>query len=183
MNAFTKCLSVEARSWDLLEPYLKTRAFDGRFVRTSKGPLSLELQKSVGDVLVNSSREHVTCIEVKAEEAHTGNLFIERWSNRHRFTPGWFETLTTDLLWCHFLDLDVVYELPFMKLRQWMYWHEGRGFPLANRFQHAKQSKYNQLNDTWGYIVPLKDLNADGLIRNIFKPEQEMQQGKLFAHG
>jgi hypothetical protein len=181
MNAFDAGLCVEARSWDVLEPYLKLRAFDGRFVRTAKGPLSLELQKSVGDVLVNSTREHVTCIEVKAEEQHTGNLFLERWSNRSRFTAGWFETLNTDLLWCHFLDADVVYELPFARLRQWMYWHERRGHPLANRFEHAKQQKYSQLNDTWGYIVPLRDLRADDLLRNIFKPEQEVAQGALFA--
>lgn len=181
MNAFVQGLAVEARSWDILEPYLKARSFDGRFVRTSKGPLSLELQKSVGDVLVNSSREHVTCIEVKAEENHTGNLFIERWSNRSRFTPGWFETLNTDLLWCHFLDKDVVYEVPFVKLRQWMYWHEGRGKPLSNKFDHAKQGKYDQKNDTWGYIVPLDELRDADLLRNIFKPELEVRQRHLFA--
>lgn len=181
MSAFEQCLRVEDRSWDILEPYLKKRAFDGRFVRTAKGPLSLELQKSVGDVLVNSSREYVTCIEVKAEERYTKNVFLERWSNRKLFTPGWFETLNTDLLWCHFLDKDEVHELPFAKLRQWMYWHENRGHPIAHRFEQAEQKKYNQLNDTWGYIVDIKLLNAEGLIRNIFKPETEMRQERLIA--
>lgn len=181
MSAFaSQCLPIEQRSWDALEPYLKRRAFDGRFVRTAKGPLSLELQKSVGDVLVNSTREHVTAIEVKAELKHTGNLFIERWSNRKRFTPGWFETLSTDLLWCHFLDVDVVYELPFQRLRQWMYWHEGRGHPAAHKFEIAKQGKYEQLNDTWGYIVSLAELKSANLIRNIFHPERDARQEDIW---
>lgn len=182
MNAFRdQCLPIEQQSWDALEPYLKLRAYEGRFVRTAKGPLALELQRTVGDVLVNSSREHVTCIEVKAELKHTGNLFLERWSNRSRFTAGWFETLTTDLLWCHFLDQDVVYELPFQRLRQWMYWHSARGFPLANRYEHAKQGKYEQLNDTWGYLVPIADLKTAKLIRAVFYPEKEARNGSLFG--
>ena len=176
MNAFKKACRVEDRSWDLLEPYLKRRAFDGRFVRTSKGPLSLELQKTVGDVLVNSDRQTVTCIEVKAEEKHTGNLFIERWSNRARFNPGWFETLATDLLWYHFLDKDVVYEIPYLNFRRWMYWHEGTGYPTSNKFRQAKQGKYDQLNDTWGYLVPLAQLSDSGLIRQMFHPEYELRQ-------
>lgn len=182
MSAFhNQCLPIEQQSWDVLEPYLKTRAFEGRFVRTAKGPLALELQRTVGDVLVNSSREHLTCIEVKAELKHTGNLFLERWSNRKRFTPGWFETLNTDLLWCHFLDQDVVYELPFVKLRRWMYWHEGRGFPVSNRFEQVKQGKYEQLNDTWGFIVPLSDLKVAGLLRCVFYPEKAVRNGDLFG--
>lgn len=182
MSAFRKACRVEDRSWDALEPYLKARAFDGRFVRTAKGPLALELQKTVGDVLVNSDRQTVTCIEVKAEERHTGNLFLERWSNRSRFTPGWLETLTTDLLWSHFLDRDVVYELPWERLRQWMYWHEGpRGYPMSNKYQQAVQKKYDQLNDTWGYLVPLIDLQNAGLIRKMFRPEFEVRQGELFG--
>lgn len=182
MNAFRdQCLPIEQQSWDALEPYLKLKAFDGRFVRTAKGPLALELQKSVGDVLVNSTREHVTCIEVKAELKHTGNLFLERWSNRSRFTAGWFETLNTDLLWCHFLDQDVVYELPFRKLREWMYWHSGRGIPLANHYDQARQGKYEQLNDTWGYLVPLSDIKGAGLLRAVFYPEKAARNGDLFG--
>lgn len=170
MNGFKQACRVEDESWDALEPYLKSRAYEGRFVRTAKGPLALELQKSVGDVLVNSSRTDVTCIEVKAEREHTGNVFLERWSNRHRFTPGWLETLNTDLLWCHFLDRDVVYEIPFARLRQWMYWHEYRGRPNASRFDLAKQGRYEQLNDTWGYLVKLSELKDAGLIRDTFAP-------------
>jgi len=180
MSAFmSRCLPIEQQSWDALEPYLKKRAFEGRFVRTAKGPLSLELQKSIGDVLVNSSREHVTAIEVKAELKHTGNLFLERWSNRQRFTPGWLETLHTDVLWYHFLDKDIVYELGFQRLRQWMYWHEGRGKPNASKFELVKQSKYDQLNDTWGYIVPLSELKESSLIRRVFRPELDARQGDM----
>jgi len=181
VNAFRdQCLPIEQQSWDALEPYLKKRAYEGRFVRTAKGPLSLELQKSVGDVLVNSSREHVTCIEVKAEVKHTGNLFLERWSNRKRFTPGWLETLSTDLLWCHFIDNDTVYELPFQRVRQWLYWHEGTGHPIAHGFRLAKQGKYEQLNDTWGYIVSLASLKEARLIRNVFHPERDALQNDMW---
>lgn len=179
MSAFVQACRVEDRSWDLLEPYLKARSFDGRFVRTSKGPLSLELQKSVGDALVNTDRQTVYGIEVKAEERHTGNLFLERWSNRSRFTPGWFETLSTDLLWCHFLDQDVVYEMAFGRLRQWLYWHTGRGHPKCHTFELAKQGKYEQLNDTWGYLVPLRELRDSNLIRREFHPEFELHQQEL----
>lgn len=181
MNAFIAACRVEDRSWEVLEPYLKTRAFDGRFVRTAKGPLSLELQKSVGDVLVNSDRLSVTGIEVKAEERYTGNLFLERWSNRSCFTPGWFETLRTDLLWCHFLDKDVVYEIGFQRLRQWLYWHTGRGHPKCHTFVLAKQGKYEQKNDTWGYLVPVRELRDSSLIRREFHPEFESRQRDMLA--
>jgi hypothetical protein len=171
MSAFTQACKVEDKSFAILEPYLKWRAYDGRFVRTSKGRLSLQLQKTVGDVLVNSDHETVVCIEVKAEEEHTGNLFLERWSNRSRKTPGWLVTLDTDYLWSHFLDKDIVYEIPFLKLRQYMNQHK-------SEFKLAKQKKYIQKNDTWGYLVSIDKLREGRLIRQTFHPEHCVRELK-----
>ncbi len=155
MSAFDAASKVEARSWEILRPFVEVRSFDGRYVRTAKGRLARELQRTVGDVLYNHDDETVWSIEIKAEEKFTGNLFIERWSNRSRFTPGWLETLNCDLLLYHFLGNDSLYGYNFYKLRQWFYWGENGRHPAAHNYPQVKQRKYSQLNDTWGYLVPI----------------------------
>lgn len=180
MSAFHDACEVEAQSWEILRPLIETRAYNGRYVRTAKGPLARELQRQVGDVLFNSDDETVWTCEIKAERKHTGNVFLERWSNRSRFTPGWFETLQCDLLLYHFLDADVLYGFHFDKLRKWFYHCEHRAVPVASRYPQAAQSRFNQMNDTWGYLVPIADVPRATMV-GVWYPQRMAATGDLFG--
>lgn len=171
--AFDKAQEVEAQSWEILRPFIETKCFEGRYVRTAKGRLAKDLQKSAGDVLMNTDDETVWTIEIKAEKDHTGNVFLERWSNRERFTPGWLETLKCDLLLYHFLSNDTLYVFDFDKLRRWLYHGEHGRQPVASRFPQVKQGRYVQLNDTWGYLVKVDVIPRPDVLRAVYHPMAE----------
>lgn len=157
MSGWDEARSVEVRSIEILRPVIRQKAWNGQYVATAKGPLSKDLQKSAGDFLFNTDADTVFGVEVKAEETcRHGNFFLETWSNRARFTPGWMFNLNTDLLLYHFLDEDLLYRIPFKRLRVWAF-HEGKIYA----FPEKKQGKYVQLNDTWGRCVPIVSLTAD----------------------
>lgn len=180
MNAFKQASTVEVRSWEILEPYIERHSLNGRFVTTDKGRLSRELQKTVGDVLLNNDKGEIVAIELKAEERNPhGNFFIETWSNKSRFTPGRLYTLNTDVLLYHFLESDELYVINFQKMREWLF-KDCNGFPNINKYREREQGKYDQLNDTWGRCVkisdigehvgfrthnPLKELRGAGIVR------------------
>ncbi len=147
-----------------LLPIIQRRAQAGRYVLTNKGRHSKELQKTLGDVLVNSAKlgGDLIALEIKCEarNAH-GNLFLEEWSNRKWGTRGWMHTLDADVLWYYFIDTRELVEVPLAPLREYMEQH-GRSYPLK------RQSKYNQLNDTWGRCVPITDIlkHVSGSVRH-----------------
>lgn len=168
MNAFGQARAVEQRSLAVLRPFIQQRAFDGQYVITAKGPLAPVLQKSIGDVLYNSDAETVYSIEIKAEMSNKhGNLFLETWSNRSRFTLGWMFTLNADLLLYHFLEENELYVINFERLRKWAF-HEGRIYS----FREKCQEKYQQLNDTWGRCVPIIVIQRDVGCK-FFRPDGE----------
>lgn len=163
MNSFEKASLVEQESWEILKPFIAEKAFEGRFVKTAKGPLAKELQKTVGDVLYNSDDDTVWSIEIKAERRFTGNCFLEVWSNRKRNTPGWMETTRCDILLCHYLSNDSLYGFHFSQLREWFSEH-GQQYPLV------EQRRYSQLNDTWGRLVRLRDI-PKSITLGVWNPE------------
>lgn len=155
-NAFSQACEVEAQSLEVLRPFIQQKALNGQYVLTNKGALARELQKSVGDVLFNGASGEIYGVEIKAEsENRTGNFFLEFWSNRKRFAPGWMWSLDTDLLFYYFLDNDELYIINFRKLKRWFWWHDNGQVPNFTRFKTRPQSKYDQLNDTWGTCVPI----------------------------
>ena len=154
MNAFSECRSVEQRSLEILRPYIQQRSFNGQYVITNKGPLARDLQKTVGDALFNSDSDTVWSIEIKAEEQDKyGNLFLETWSNRKQYTPGWMITLNADLLLYHFISDQKLVRLPLQNLKAWAF-QDGKIY----EYPEKEQNKYTQLNDTWGRTVPIVDL-------------------------
>lgn len=180
MNSFEAASEIEAKSWEILRPFIEFRAYNGRFVRTVKGRLAKELQKSVGDVLYNSDDATVHAVEIKAEQKWTGRLFLERWSNRSRFTPGWIETLNCDLLLCHFLDQDRLLALNFPNLRKWLYHCDRWQKPKASLYPQTSQTAYAQLNDTWGYVVPVSDLPRE-VLQGEYRPLFMQRQTDMFG--
>jgi hypothetical protein len=139
-----------------LLPFIKSRSQDGRFVLTNKGNQSRELQKSVGDLLFNDGKTGaVWTVEIKSEYTKRPNLFLETWSNRSRFTPGWMFTLANvDLLFYYFIESSDLYIMRFDKLRRWSF--GGNGTPgNIYAYEEKQQRKYNQMNDTCGRCVPI----------------------------
>lgn len=167
MNAFDTGKNIERLSLDILRPFIQQRAFNGQYVVTLKGPLATDLQKTAGDMLYNTDAETVVSVEVKAElENKHGNFFLETWSNRERLKSGWLVTLRADWLLYHFLENDELYVIPLAKLQRWAF-HSGRIYTFPER----KQSKYDQLNDTWGRCVPIDVVTREIGLRPPFHPE------------
>lgn len=172
MNAFETTSNIERIALERLRPFIWQRAFNGQYVVTSKGPLAKELQKTAGDILFNSDAETVWSVEIKAElENKHGNFFLETWSNRERFTPGWMITLRSDLLFYYFLKSDELYIIPFRKLQKWAF-QQSRIYSFPER----KQAKYDQQNDTWGRCAPIAVVSRELGIREPVFIERFMQQ-------
>lgn len=163
MSAYENCNTTAAKGVARLLPFIKERAHDGQLVVTNKGPLAPFLQKTVGDVVINTDPERIWTIEIKTEEKHTGNLFLEYWSNlnleerrshaERGTTPGWLHTLRADLIFFYFLDTDDLYIFNLFRLQQWaLREREIYKFPLK------RQKRHLQANDTHGHIVPISDL-------------------------
>lgn len=159
MNAFNNARLVEAEGLAILRPFLDERA-NGRLIMLDKGPLARALQQTTGDCIFQCPKGRAWSVEVKTEEKHTGNLFLESWSNRNLenpddqaligSNPGWMLKLRCDLLMYYFLNTDQLYVLDFFKLRQWAFkdWH-------IAEFPERPQGKRVQANDAWGWCVPI----------------------------
>lgn len=163
-DGFKEARGVEARSLDILEPFLERQAFKGRFVITSKGPLAKFIQATAGDVLFNIDRERFLALELKADATDMPNLFLETWSNRNLedmndhatrgSTLGWLLTNRADLLVYHRLNHDEVCVCSMLRLKRWAFGYRdvpGRIYAFPER----RQSKHDQKNDTWGRCVPV----------------------------
>lgn len=172
MNPFLRGVSVETKGRAILEPFLLEKA-DGRFVLFDKGPLAKALQETCGDGVFSVRGDREYFVEMKTEEKHTGNLFLETWSNRNltdrsnhaRFgsNVGWLHKQVADLLLYYFLDADKLYVFDLFKLKRWAFVTPGKnGYPgKVWDYREVEQGKTVQHNDTHGRIVPLSDLAAD----------------------
>lgn len=155
MTAFDYCRSIEQQSFEILAPKFRIEWSDnGQFVVVEKGRLAKELQAKYGDVFVNKNG-HLYTIEIKAERKHTGNLFLESWSN-YPVNEGWMKKLDADWLFYHFLDINKLYIINFVSLCRWAF-NDWRIY----EFRETQQKKYNQPNDTRGYIVPVETLKSE----------------------
>lgn len=162
-----------------LQPFLASISFDGRYVRTDKGRLARELQKSVGDVVFNTLHDEseLVSIEVKAEEENLhGNFFLETWSNRERFTPGWMLTLNADLLFYYFIRERALYVMRFQDLKRWAF-GQWRGEP-GHLYEYPEKAhgKRAQPNLTMGRCVPIRVIE-DALRGRFQRHEIEVPEG------
>lgn len=158
MNSFAKCQEFERLSRKQLEPFLEAQSHEGRLVFTDKGRLSKELQKSYGDVFLNSSgSQKLFAVEIKSERSNKhGSFFLETWSNLSRFTLGWMFTLNADILLYHFYDDGLLYSIPFQELKDWAF-RKRRIYS----YQERPQSQHQQLNDTWGRCCSVDDVISE----------------------
>jgi hypothetical protein len=165
MNAFFgSCAATAAKSFALLEPFLKEQALDGRYVETAKGNLSRILQTTVGDVLLNDRDRRVWAIELKAEEENLyGNFFLETWSNAAEGwqTQGWMFTLNTDILLYHFLDEKRFFSIKFSALKRWAFDLPSTKTGNIYRWPEKEQHKHIQKNRTRGRCVPINVIREE----------------------
>ena len=106
MNGYERAKNTEAEGMVVLTPFLHQNS-DGHFVLMKGGPLAKALQQSDGDAIMTVNHG-VYSVEVKIERDHTGNLFLESWSNRNLESlenhvrmggnPGWMYKLKSMLL-------------------------------------------------------------------------------------
>jgi hypothetical protein len=186
MNAFEHNRGTEKKSHQEIVPLLM-KLFNGRIVSTASGSLSVQLQKTAGDYLAQKaasndflSREFhsdLIGIELKTEEKHTGNLFIETWSNKSRWNPGWIYTSLADYLLYHFLDCGVCYVLSMRALKQFCFTtpNKSKSAGKLSDYREVEQGKHNQKNDTWGRLVPVDDLKAVDCLRVFWSQAEGFQ--------
>jgi len=152
-NSFAEASEIEREGMLVLTPYLKKICDKAEFIITGK---SWFAQKCLGDVLARY-KGTAKFIEIKVEQKHTGNLFLETWSNRSQLVPGWMYTCHADLLWYYFLDESKLYSVQMQILKAWAF---GAGESQGNIYGHPErvQGVRSQLNDTWGRVVPVSKL-------------------------
>ena len=184
MNAFDNARQIELAGKEDLVRFLEAQACSGRVVLTDKGPLSTFLQETVGDAVMNDRQMDTWGVEFKIEEKHTGNLFLETWSNLARRNPGWTVKLNADILLYYFLDCKHLYSISFQRLAKWAFGDSdafrqdqrviGRSPGRIYDFPERKQRKRDQRNDTWGRVVPVTTLEKEiGLRAYIQSPSGE----------
>lgn len=175
-NAFDAARGIEKRGRDILAPYFEERT--AGLVFTDKGKLARFIQEHAGDFLFNDKRHKTMyAAEMKIEQKHTGNLFLETWSNRNLedkqrhadlgSNVGWLAKCRADFLVYYFLDSDDLYVIDLFGLQRWAFGYAkpetADGKPMPGRiyqYWEVRQKAYNQLNDTWGRLVPVEDLMA-----------------------
>lgn len=152
---FETCLEIGREGEDLII----TKVLGPRFAevhRVGGRRLTLEAERSIGDILARrSDRDGWLTVEVKTELEHTGNLFLETWSNRG-VRKGWMETSHADVMVFLFKDRMRAYVYDFRRLREWANgpsrWFSRR----LDDFPEREQRKYRQRNVTVGRLVQIK---------------------------
>lgn len=123
-------------------------------------------QRTIGDYVVPLCDGTVAGVEVKTERRHTGNVFIETWSNRTRDTErrrdGWIRTLQADAIVFLFLDEECAYVAPFLPLQDWCL-YEGRVYDYPEKVVRMSRDG-EQPNVTIGHPAPVSVLLAARLI-------------------
>lgn len=180
MSGWADARGIEARAMSVLIPYLEDRS-DGRLVLTGKGVLSKRLQESAGDVILNDNDQRMWTVEIKAEQKHTGNLFLETYSNKNLenrlshaergSSMGWLYKQCADLLLYYFLDTGDLYSIDLFKLKRWAFGHKGMAGRIY-RFNEVLQQRHGQMNDTWGRLVPIAVISREVGLRHTFLDSQ-----------
>lgn len=130
-------------------------------------------QREIGDFIVRRGDGVWAMVEVKTERRHTGNLFLETWSNRCTDNEwrrdGWMFTLKADTVLFFFLDAACCYSVPLRGLREWALEH-------GNLYRYPERTVWmsrngRQRNNTVGHPVPVADLRRGRLVSEFRRTE------------
>jgi hypothetical protein len=142
-----------AESW--VFPFLQSQLPDGYAVLPV--PQNIQAQHRYGDKwLASQKHQEAIAVELKAEARHTGNLFIETWSDMRNGVHGWlYHYADCTRMAYAFNDTRKLYTCQLGELRKWAH---SEGHVSAIRiedFRQVEQSKYEQKNVTVGRLVPV----------------------------
>lgn len=171
MNSFEKGCKIEKQGMDVLLPFIISRAYQGRAVPLFGNAQNKELQQ-YGDILMSTESDKYMTIDLKIESRFTGNFFIETWSNKSRFNQGWVYKCRSDRIFYYFLDKpEVLYSIVTEKFKEWLFASVGNK-PRLFSFSEVKQSKYDQMNDTWGVIIPVEAALSSNIVKAVMLPSE-----------
>lgn len=148
----TDAVTRYAESW--VFPYLQSIYHD---YAVRPVPDNIQAQHRYGDKWLSSAKhQHAMEWELKAEAKHTGNLFIETWSDIRKGVPGWLYHYS-DLarLAYAFNDTNKLYTCRIGELRRWAHSESDTAAIRIESFRLVEQSKYQQRNRTAGRLVPV----------------------------
>ena len=165
MTAYDDCLTVEAKGQQVISKWLISQGCTVVF--NNHDARGAEFQ-SFGDlIVVRPEKDKHELVELKIEETNRhGNLFIETWSNKNWWNPGWIVKTKADWLFYYFIEQDELYQLKIEKLRKFIFStnETGRVDAFA-KYQEKPHQKYKQPNQTCGLCVPITDLKKiNGLV-------------------
>lgn len=171
MNSFEKGCMVEKQGMNVLLPYIESKAYQGRVVPLFGNAQNKELQQ-YGDILMGTEINKYITIDLKIENRFTGNFFIETWSNKSRFNQGWIYKCRSDRIFYYFLDKpEILYSIVTEKFKEWLFASVGNK-PRLFSFSEVKQSKYDQMNDTWGVIIPVEAALSSNSVKAVMLPPE-----------
>lgn len=149
MTTFTDSLKTEERGWLVLKPWLEAWS-SGAPLRKLEGA---EEQKR-GDFVVTTKTGVELSVDLKIVEQSYDRFFFETWSNKQVFTEGWLWTSQADrIVWLYLSSGDLfVLDLPALRL-----WAAGS----IEAYDEVQQTKCEQLNDSWGRLVPRDIVRAE----------------------
>lgn len=162
MSAFKHCQSIEEKGVYITIKYLeKFESLTCTSIEydTASGKA---LQHQGVDLMCDSGSGKVL-VEVKTEQKHTGNFFMEEWSNLDK-KLGWLHTCQADAMAYVFLG-KYFYWIPDWKALQ------AHVLENISSFKPIRQDKYKQTNVTVGRLVPIQPLIEQGLVIQKKLPE------------
>lgn len=141
-----------AESW--VFPYLQSLYPD---YAVKPVPDNIQAQHRYGDKWLSSAKyQHSMEWELKAEAKHTGNLFIETWSDIRNGVHGWLYHYSDHARLAYaFNDKRRLYTCRIGELRRWAHAAVGEAVIRIDSFRLVEQAKYQQRNVTVGRLVPV----------------------------
>jgi hypothetical protein len=137
--------------------------------------------QTYGDIIVKPPHlDHHLLVELKIEQSNChGNLFVETWSNRAWFTPGWLFTSKAEQLFYYFLEEDQLFVVGMHDLKSFIFQRNAENkLAVLSRYQEKPQAKYKQLNQTFGLCVPIGHLSDSVPIKRR-SPKAELDAGRI----
>ena len=104
-----------------------------------------------------AKHKHAIEVELKAEARHTGNLFVETWSDVRGGVAGWLYHYNDDTRLAYaFNDLHKLYTCRMGDIRRWAHSNGFNSMLRIEDFEPKEQKKYQQNNVTIGRLVPIE---------------------------
>ena len=161
-----------AASW--VFPLLQSLCAPGVSIRPV--PDGIDMQHRFGDAwIANHQTYKAVNVELKSEQRHTGNLFLEVFGNLRAGVPGWlYHYADTTRLAYAFNDCHRLYVCEMGNLRRWAHGESQQAGCLyrLEDFPARTQGRYEQHNVPLGRLVPVEVFLAevDGAKTYVWNP-------------